>query len=94
MVTRTAGSCGDPLKRARRHDVGARAEKLHAVLRAPQLTRPPVLTAAHATTISAQVAIVTTLNAQITVMEEQVEAHVGQHPDAEILLMYRRGPLL
>ena len=32
------------------------------------------------------VAILITLNAQIKAMEEQVEAHYGEHPDAEIYL--------
>ena len=44
------------------------------------------MTAAYAATVRAQVAILTVLNAQITTMEEQVEAHFGQHPDAEIYL--------
>ena len=58
----------------------------------PPPTQPPV--AAYATTVRAQAAILITLNAQIAAMEEQVEAHFGQHPDAETLLIYRRGPLL
>jgi transposase len=45
-----------------------------------------VVTAAYAATVRAQVAILTTLQAQITAMAEQVDAHFGQHPDAEIYL--------
>jgi Transposase IS116/IS110/IS902 family len=30
--------------------------------------------------------VITTLNAQITVLEGQVEAHFGQHPDVEVYL--------
>jgi transposase len=41
---------------------------------------------AYAATVRAQVAILTVLNTEITTMEEQVEAHFGQHPDAEIHL--------
>ena len=44
------------------------------------------MTAAYAATVRAQVAILTVLNTQIATMEEQVEAHFGQHPDAEIYL--------
>jgi transposase len=36
--------------------------------------------------VRAQVAILTTLNTEITTMEGQVEAHFGPHPDAEIYL--------
>ena len=45
-----------------------------------------MVAAAYAATVRAQVAILTTLNAQIAALEEQVEAHFGQHPDAEIYL--------
>ncbi|MFE9695228.1 IS110 family transposase, partial [Micromonospora sp. NPDC005806] len=74
------------LKRARRRDVPAKAEKLQAALRSRQLGQPPVVTAAYAATVRAQVAILTTLHTQIKAMEQQVEAHFGQHPDAEVYL--------
>ncbi|MBQ0897969.1 IS110 family transposase [Micromonospora sp. U56] len=74
------------LKRARRRDVPAKAEKLRAALRSHQLGQPAVVTAAYAATVRTQVAILTTLHTQIKAMEEQVEAHFGQHPDAEIYL--------
>jgi transposase len=45
--------------------------------------------AAYAATVRAQVAILTTLNAEIKTMEEQVAAHFGQHPEVEI---YRSQP--
>jgi transposase len=50
------------------------------------LGQPAVVTAAYGATVRAQVAILTTLNTEIKNMEEQVEAHFGQHPDAEIYL--------
>jgi transposase len=74
------------LKRARRRDVPAKAEKLQAALRAKQLGQPPAVTAAYAATVRAQIAILTTLQTQIKAMQEQVQAHFGQHPDAEIYL--------
>ncbi|MET8353636.1 MULTISPECIES: IS110 family transposase [unclassified Micromonospora] len=74
------------LKRARRRDVPAKAEKLRAALRSQQLGQPPAVTAAYAATVRAQVAILGTLQTQIKAMEQQVEAHFGQHPDAEIYL--------
>jgi transposase len=74
------------LKRARRRHAAAKAEQIAAALRAEHLGQPAVLTAAYAATVRAQVAILSTLGAQIKTMEEQVEAHFGQHPDAEIYL--------
>ena len=47
------------------------------------------MASAYAATVRAQVAILATLNAEIARMEEQVEAHFGRHPDAEI---YRSQP--
>ena len=67
----------------------ARVAQIQAALRAEQLRQPGVVTAAYAATVRAQVAILTVLNTQIQTMDEQVEAHFGQHPDAEI---YRSQP--
>jgi transposase len=74
------------LTRAHRRDVPRKAATIQAALRSRQLGQPPAVTGAYAATVRAQVAILTTLNAQIKAMEEQVEAHFGQHPDAEIYL--------
>jgi transposase len=74
------------LKRARRRKVPERAAQILAALRTPQLAQPPVVAGAYAATVRAQVAILTVLNAEIKTMEQQVEAHFGKHPDAEIYL--------
>jgi transposase len=74
------------LKRARRHGRAAKAQTIATALRAEHLGQPPVVASAYAATVRAQVAILTVLNAQITTMEDQVEAHFGQHPDAEVYL--------
>jgi len=76
----------DALKRARRRGRAGKAEAIAAALRAEHLGQPALVTAAYAATVRAQVAILTVLNAEIKTMEEQVEAHFGQHPDAEIYL--------
>ena len=55
-------------------------------LRAEQLTQPPAVAAAYAATVRSQVAVLTTLNAEIDTMQGEVAAHFGQHPDAEIYL--------
>jgi len=77
------------LNRARRRDVEVKAEAIQAALRSAQLTQPAQLTGAYAATVSAQVAVIAALNTQIAALGEQVEAHFGRHPDAEI---YRSQP--
>ena len=74
------------LKRARRHHAGAKAEAIRSALRAEHLGQPEAVTAAYAATVRAQLAILTTLSAEIKIMQEQVEEHFGQHPAAEIYL--------
>lgn len=74
------------LKRARRHHVAARAKAIQAALRTEHLGQPDAITAAYASTMRAQVTILATLNAEIRVMQEQVDASFGQHADAEIYL--------
>jgi transposase len=77
------------LKRARRQHAADKAQAIRAALRGEHLTQPTVVATAYAATVRAQVAILATLNAEITRMQEQVEAHFGRHPDAEI---YRSQP--
>jgi transposase len=74
------------LRRARRRHADQRAEQIQTALRAEQLTQPPAVAAAYAATVRSQVALLTTLNAEITTMEAEVSAHFGRHPDAEIYL--------
>ena len=74
------------LKRARRHDVPAKAQAIKTALRAPQLAQPAAVTAAYAAAVQATAAVLTTLNEQISRLEAQVEAHFLQHPDAETYL--------
>jgi transposase len=74
------------LRQARRRDVPTKAAAIQAALRTEHLRQPPVVAGAYAATVRAQVAILTVLNTEIATMEEQVKAHFGQHPDAEIYL--------
>jgi transposase len=74
------------LKRARRRDVAAKATAIQAALRAEHLGQPAVVTTAYAATVRALVAVLGTLNEQVKVLQGQVEAHFGRHPDAEIIL--------
>jgi hypothetical protein len=77
------------LRRARRHDVAAKAERIQAVLRAEQLSQPPQLVAAYAAMVRATAAVITTFNTEIAALQGKVAAHFGQHPDTEI---YRSQP--
>jgi transposase len=74
------------LRRAGRRHPAERAEQIQATLRSEQLTQPPAVTAAYAATVRSQVAVLNTLNAEITTMQGEVEAHFGRHPAAEIYL--------
>jgi transposase len=74
------------LTRARRRDRAAKAQAIAGTLRAEHLGQPAVVTAAHAATVRAQVAILTVLNEQIAAMAQQVDAHFSKHPDAKVLL--------
>jgi transposase len=83
------------LTRARRRNVADKAARIQAVLRGEHLGQPEVLTAAYAATTRAAVAVLRTLDEQVTVLQGQVDAHFGQHPDAEIILSQPGlGPIL
>jgi transposase len=74
------------LKRARRRDITGKTDAIIAALRSEQLGQPAALTVAYAATARALIAVITTLNEQVKALQGQVEAHFGQHPDAEIYL--------
>jgi transposase len=83
------------LKRARRRDIAVKTTKIQAVLRAEHLGQPAVVTAAYAASVRALVAVLGTLNEQVKILQGQVEAHFGKHPDAEIILSQPGlGPVL
>lgn len=72
------------LRRANRRNVEARASEIRQILRAEELRRAPAVQAAYAAIVASQARIVATLNTQIEEMAAVVDAHFGQHPDAEI----------
>ena len=83
------------LKRARRRNITGKATAILAALRSAQLGQPPAVTAAYAVTVRSLIAVITVLNEQVKVLEEQVGAHFGRHPDAEIYLSQPGlGPIL
>jgi hypothetical protein len=77
------------LKRARRRNITDKATAVLAALRGPQLGQPPAVTAAYAVTVRSLIAVITTLNEQVRILQGQVEEDFGRHPDAEI---YRSQP--
>ena len=74
------------LKRARRRDIDGKAERIQAALRAPQLGRPPAVTAAYAASVRALTAVLAVVDAQVAALQSEVEAHFGQHPAAKIIV--------
>ncbi len=91
----TTAQISAALKRARRRDIAAKAERIQAVLRAAHLGQPDIVAAAYAASVRALIAVLATLNEQVKTLQGQVEAYFGQHPDAEILLSQPGlGPVL
>jgi hypothetical protein len=71
------------LKRAgRRGDLAQRARDIQAALRTPHLTQPEIIAGAYAASVQAQAAVITTLNAQVKIMEAKVSGLFHRHPDA------------
>lgn len=77
------------LTRARRRSPDQRAAQVQAALRTPQLDQPPAAAGAYAAIVGSLTAVIAALNTQIQVLEAQVVAHFGRHPDAEC---YRSQP--
>jgi hypothetical protein len=77
------------LKRARRRSIPDKATAILAALRGEHLAQPDAVAAAYAATVRSLIAVIITLNEQVRVLQEQVEADFGRHPDAEI---YRSQP--
>jgi len=83
------------LKRARRRDIAAKTATIQAVLRGEYLGQPAIVTAAYAASVRALVAVLGTLSEQVKILQGEVEAHFGKHPDAEIVLSQPGlGPIL
>lgn len=76
----------EALASARRRHRAARAQQIAAVLRSGQLTQPAVVAGAYAASVRAQAAILAVLHTQIDVLEQQVKAHFGEHPDVQLYL--------
>jgi transposase len=83
-LTRTQISAA--LRKGRRRDIPAKAAEIQQALRTEHLGQAEIVTTAYAATVRATIAVLQTLNTEIRTMEGQVEAHFGEHPDAEVYL--------
>ena len=72
------------LKHARRRNIKDKTDAILAALRGEHLGQPAAVTAAYAVTARSLIALITTLNEQVSTLEAQVREHFGRHPDAEI----------
>lgn len=73
-------------KAGRQRNLVARAEQITAALRTEQLPARAGVVDAYAASVSALVAVTSEMVRQIGVLQEQVKAGFGRHPDAEIYL--------
>ena len=80
----TRAQVASALKRARRRGIAGKTDAILAALRGEHLGQPAELTAAYAAAVRSLIAVITTLNEQVKVLQELVKEHFGQHPDAEI----------
>jgi transposase len=62
------------------------SDKIIAALRTPQLPARAGVVGAYAASVTALVAVLTTMVEQVAALEEQVKQGFGQHPDVEIYL--------
>jgi transposase len=83
------------LKRAHRRQAEDKAAAIATALRTAHLAQPPAVAAAYAATVRSLTSMIAAFNAEITVMEDQVNACFGQARDAEIYLSQPGlGPVL
>jgi hypothetical protein len=73
-------------KAGRQRYVSARAAEIVVALRSEQLPARPGVVDAYAAAVAGLVAVTTEMVRQIAVLEEQVRAGFGRHPDVEIYL--------
>ncbi len=69
----------------RQRRVDPRAEEIQQALRAPQLQGSALVAAAMGSSVSATVAVIATMNAQVAELAQELNVHFEQHPDAEVV---------
>ena len=69
----------------RQRRIEDRASEIQAALRADQLAAPAAVSSAMGASVTASVAVIGTMVAQIATLAEELEAGFEQHPDAEVV---------
>jgi transposase len=69
----------------RQLNVDRKAAAIQAALRTDQLTQPPVVADAYGAIVASLTKVLAAHNTQIAELEEVLETHFSQHPDADIL---------
>jgi transposase len=69
----------------RKRRIDQKAEEIQTALRTPQLQGSALVATAMGTSVSATVAVIATMNAQVAELAQELEAHFEQHPDAEVV---------
>ena len=69
----------------RQRRIDQRAEEIQQALRAPQLHGSALVATAMGSSVSATVAVIATMNAQVVELAQELEVHFEQHPDAEVV---------
>ena len=69
----------------RRRRVDERAVEIQQALRAPQLQGSALVATAMGSSVSAAVAVIATMNAQVAELTQKLDTHFEQHPDAEVV---------
>ena len=85
----TAAQITAVLKKHRRRKLAAKTTAIQAALRTQHLGQSDIVTRAYAATVRSTAAVLVALNTEIAVLESEVEASFGRHPDVEI---YRSQP--
>ncbi|MFM9376615.1 IS110 family transposase [Gordonia sp. VNK21] len=62
-----------------------KAARIQQILHGEHLGQPEILTSAYAASVRSTVAVISVINEEISALEQEVKAHFGQHPDAEII---------
>ena len=69
----------------RQRNVDERAERIQAALRSEQLSAPPRIADAYGVVTRSTVAVITSLNREIALLEEALGEGFDEHPDAKII---------
>jgi len=69
----------------RQRRVEQRAEEIQQALRAPQLQGPALVATAMGSSVSAAVAVIAIMNAQVVELAQELDTHFEQHPEAEVV---------